>query len=126
MPQFTIKMAEGGGGVEVIDHELNKTYKINNDRQESAFSIFRQTQHDKNGKNLNINDQDDWVKNNSITFDISVPHFLKETRDRLKDMPYYTTTGGKLRRRSTPKSSRKFKKSSKRVFRKKSRATRRR
>lgn len=34
--------------------------------------------------------------------------------------------GSRRRRRRTPKSSRKFKKSSKRVFRKKSRATRRR
>ena len=126
MPLFTIKMAKGGG-VEVIDHELNKTYKIDNDRQESAFSIFRQTQHDKNGKNLNINDQDVWIQEKSITFDISVPHFLQETRDRLEQVPSdTTTTGGKLRRRSIPKSSRKFKKSSKRVFRKKSRATRRR
>lgn len=125
MPLFTIKLAEGSG-VEVIDHELNKTYKINNDRQESAFSIFMQTQHDKNGKSLNINDQYDWVNNNSITFDISAPHFLKETRDRLEQVPSSYTTGGKLRRRSTPKSSRKSKKSSKRVFRKKSRATRRR
>lgn len=47
---------------------------------------------------------------------------LKDELIRVKNMK----GGSRRRRRSIPKSSRKFKKSSKRVFRKKSRSTRRR
>ena len=49
---------------------------------------------------------------------------LKDELIRVKNMK--GNGGSRRRRRSIPKSSRKFKKSSKRVFRKKSRSTRRR
>jgi hypothetical protein len=56
-----------------------------------------------------------------------VEFFEKFTKHSLGLEDYGDMKGGSRRhRRSTPKSSRKFKKSSKRVFRKKSRSTRRR
>jgi hypothetical protein len=63
--------------------------------------------------------------------DALIEYFEKFTKESL-DITQDNTReegmdgGSRRRRRSTPKSSRKFKKSSKRVFRKKSRATRRR
>jgi len=56
-------------------------------------------------------------------FDEDLQNFLREKK---KVQLNKSRNGGSLRRRSTPKSSRKYKKSSKRVFRKKSRSTRRR
>jgi hypothetical protein len=86
-------------------------------------SIYEHTHHDGNGRSLSINDQPDWLDKKSLTFDISNPKYLKKARDQLDAGP--GVTGGS-RRRSIPKSSRKYKKSAKRVFRKKSRSTRRR
>jgi hypothetical protein len=57
-------------------------------------------------------------------FNEDVKTYLREERE--KQIKKSGNGGSRRRRRSIPKSSRKFKKSSKRVFRKKSRSTRRR
>lgn len=83
-------------------------------------SIYEDSQHDANGRSLDINDNTDWVNKNSLTFNISNTVFLKKAREQLAAGPAYTK-GGSHRR-----PLRKYKKSTKRVFRKKSRYTRRR
>ena len=80
------------------------------------------------GNNLLPGKESDMFQDRSIA--PPTPHFKRNPADSYTG--YTTNTddeqnGGSRRRRSrTPKSSRKFKKSSKRVFRKKSRSTRRR
>jgi hypothetical protein len=56
----------------------------------------------------------------------SINFFEKYANDSLKRLMPRDRGGSSRRRRSIPKSSRKYKKSAKRVFRKKSRSTRRR
>lgn len=121
MPIFTINLIEGGG-VEVIDHDLDKKYKFTNAQRSMGTSIYEQSHHGANGRTLSINDQSDWVYNNSLTFDISNPEDLIKARYQLNAGP--AIKAGSRRRRVRP--SRKYKKSAKRVFRKKSRSTRRR
>jgi len=121
MPNFTIKLIEGGG-VEVKDHDLDKKYKFTNAQMSMATSIYHQYHHDANGQSLSINDQPDWLNKNSLTFDISNPEDLIKAREQLNAGPRYKNGGSRRRRRP----SRKYKKSAKRVFRKKSRSTRRR
>jgi len=87
-----------------------------------GISIFEQTHHDKNGHPLHIDDQPDWLKNNELTFDISNEKWLKRARAQLESGPAFKDGGSRRRRRP----SRKYKKSAKRVFRKKSRSMRRR
>jgi hypothetical protein len=115
MPQFTIKSA-AGGGVEVTDNDKNATYTFSNTDRESGISIFENSHHG------SIDDQPNWVNKGSLTFDISDEKLLESARDTLKKVGFRATWAGSRRRRP----SRKYKKSSKRVFRKKSRSTRRR
>ena len=119
MPTFTIKLLKGGG-VEVFDHDRTKTYTFSNSQQSMGTSIFEQSHHDKDGRPLLIRFQPDWVKNNELTFDISDEKLLQKAREQLEDGAAFNA--GSRRRRP----SRKYKKSAKRVFRKKSRSTRRR
>ena len=120
MPKFTINLLKDEG-VEVIDHELNVSYKFSNDQKSMGTSIFENYHHDANGESLRINNQPDWLNKHTLTFDISVPKYLDEARAQLAAGPGIKK-GGSRRRRP----SRKYKKSAKRVFRKKSRSTRRR
>ena len=122
MPEFTINLIEGGAGVEVIDHQLKKTYKFTNAQKSMGTSIYEQYHHDANGRSLSINDQPDWLESNSLTFDISNSEDLIKARKQLNAGPHYKNGGSRRRRRP----SRKYKKSAKRVFMKKSRSTRRR
>lgn len=121
MSKFTINLTPGG--VRVIDHTTLEHYDFTNAQKSMGTGIYAMSHHDKNGRPLNINDQAEWVKNNSLTF--TVPDaFVKEVRDSLNSGPGFKG-GSRRRHRSFSKSSRKCKKS-KRVFRKKSRLTRRR
>ena len=120
MPQVKKKSFKGGG-VEVIDYDKKKNYKFSNAQRAMGTSIFEGTHHDINGRSLSINDQPNWLTNNELTFDISNEKLLNGARMQLESGPAINA-GSRRRRRP----SRKFKKSSKRVFRKKSRSTRRR
>lgn len=122
MSKFTINL-KPGGRVQVIDHTTKKHYEFSNAQKSMGTSVYEMSHHDENGQPLNINDQDGWVKNNSLTFNVP-DAFVKEVRDSLNSGPGFKG-GSRRRRRSFSKSSRKYKKS-KRVFRKKSRLTRRR
>jgi hypothetical protein len=146
MPKFKIEKItphDEDFDIDVIDYDNKKRYSFPNDERESAISIFTQTHHDKSGVPLKIESQKTWLINPGgyVEFDIEDiedSEWLKKQRDlldelvrndRIKETEFVEkakTTDGGRRRRSIPKSSRKFKKSSKRVFRKKSRSTRRR
>ncbi len=143
MPKFRIESItphDENFDIDVIDYNKKKRYSFPNDERESAISIFTQTHHDKSGVPLKIESQKTWLINPGgyVKFDIEDSDWLKTQRDlldelvrngRIKETEFdekAKTTDGGRRRRSIPKSSRKFKKSSKRVFRKKSRSTRRR
>jgi hypothetical protein len=104
MSKFTINLTPGGG-VRVIDHATLEHYDFTNDQKSMGTGIYAMSHHDKNGRPLNINDQAEWVKNNSLTF--TVPDaFVKEVRDDLNS-GFKGGSRRRSRRRGVRKSLRK-------------------